>query len=109
MKTMNSNSAPWYRRWIIFGQGAAASFLPALGLMTFETQPGHHFSTFLAFWVEILVGPLKYWVPILLGHPRPDALHPMPGISTWVYAVCLPLTLIHPIKPRLLTGCLTAA
>jgi hypothetical protein len=87
-----------------------ASIVPALVLtQSFETRPGHDFSTFLAFMAELLVGPVKYWVPILLGHPRPDALHPMPGFSTWLYGLCLPLSLAHPIKPRSWTGWVTAA
>jgi hypothetical protein len=107
---MNAHSPTWYRRWFVFGPGVAASVFPALVLMlSFETRPGDYLSTFLAFWVELLVGPVKYWVPILFGNPSPYGLHPMPGALTWLYGVCLPMSLAHPLKPRALTGFVTIA
>lgn len=106
---MAPNSSAWYRRWAIFGLGVAASLPPTLMLTATWASPDWYISTFLAFWVELLAGPVKYWLPVLLGHPRPDVLHPMPGVSTWLYAVCLPLTFAHPLWPRLLTGAVTIA
>ena len=98
----------YYRRWGVFGAGLAASVLPALLLTAAFAHLERWFSTFLAFLVEFLVGPVKYWAPVLLGYPSEYALHPMPGASTWIYLVCLPLTFAHPIKPCFLTGWLTA-
>ena len=95
------------RRWVVFVPGVTASLLPALLLTNVFAQSGHHASTLFAFWIELLIGPVKYWLPVLVGTPSPYALHPMPGNSTWVYLVCLPLTFSHPVKPRLLTGWMT--
>ncbi len=102
---MASKAAGW-RRWAVFGPCAAASVLPALLLTAAWAQPGRYAPTFLAFWAELLVGPVKYW---LLGHPGLPALHPMQGSCTWVYGVCLPLALAHPLRPHVVTGCVTAA
>jgi hypothetical protein len=99
----------WYRRWTVFVPGVIASLLPALLLTNAFAQRGHYLPTLAAFWAELVVGPTKYWLPILLGNPRPDALHPMPGFLTSLYAVCLPLTFAHPLWPRVATGCVTVA
>lgn len=97
------------RRWWLFACGLICSLAPAFLLTHAFAQPGRYLPTLLAFWVEFLVGPVKYWLPVLLGHPAKYGLHPMPGTSTWVYAVCLPLTLTHPIRPCLLTAWLTVS
>jgi hypothetical protein len=83
------------------------SALPALSLTSSFAQSGRFAGTFIAFWVEMLVGPVKFWLPVLLGHPSEYALHPMTGFTTWLYAVCLPLTLAHPVKPRVWSGTIT--
>jgi hypothetical protein len=84
------------------------SVLPALALTNTFAQPGRYCATLLAFWVELLIGPVKYWFPVILGYPSEYARHPMSGASTWVYTVCFLLTLAHPIKPRPLTTWITA-
>jgi hypothetical protein len=98
------------QRWVIFVPGMMASLLPALWLTVAFAQTGQFWRTLAAFWVELLTGPVRYWLPILFGHsmyPEPD---PMSGASIrWVYAVCLALTLAHPIKPHPLTAWITAA
>jgi ABC-type Mn2+/Zn2+ transport system permease subunit len=97
-----------YRRWSLLGAGWAASLLPALLLACTFAQSGWFCSTFLAFWAEILAGPAKYWIPVFSGQPSPYGSHPMTGVTTWVYVVCLPMTFAHPIRPGLLTGFVTA-
>lgn len=95
-------------RFAVFGVGLAASVLPALLLTAGWASPGRTVPTFLAFWTDILAGPVKYWLPVLLGHPTPPGLHPMPGVSTWLYAVCYPLAFAHPLWPRPWTARVTA-
>jgi hypothetical protein len=102
-------SSAWYRRWAVFGPCVAVSLLPALLLTISWANPDNFTFTLGAFWVELLAGPVKYWTPVLAGHPNPYALHPMSGVSTGVYAVCFLLTLAHPVRPRQLTGWVTAA
>jgi hypothetical protein len=104
---MTSHSV--FRRWLIFVPGIVGSFLPALLLTTFWARPGRYWNTLLLFWKELLVGPVNYWVPILLGEPSKYGLHPMAGVSTWLFAVCFLMTLAHPIKPRPLTAVVTSA
>ena len=90
------------RRWVVFVPGVLASVLPALLLaIGFDTE------VFLKLWVELLAGPVKYWLPVLLGQPSEYAHHPMTGFSTWLYCMCLPLTFVHPIKPCVLSGWIT--
>jgi len=97
------------RRWAVFGAGLTASLLPALLLSATWAQPGRFASTLRGFWAEILFGPVTYWLRVLFGHPGPHVIHPMPGVSTWVYAICLPLAFAHPLKPRPFTGWVTVA
>ncbi len=78
-------------------------------LTAFWGQSGRFASTFRAFWVEFLVGPVKYWLLRLSGNLSADVRHPMSGASTWVYCVCLSLILTHLMRPRLLTGCVSTA
>ncbi len=85
----------------------AVSALPALLLTFMFAQPNQYFVSFLSVWADFLVGPLRYWLPVLLGFSSEYSLHPMAGNSTWVYVVCLPLTFVHPLKPHLLTACVT--
>ena len=106
---MERDTVSWWRRWVVFGPGVAASLLPALLLTPTFAHPGRHLSTLFAFWTELLVTPINSWLPVLLGRPSEFALHPMAGASTWVYAVCLPLTTAHLLKPHALTGWVTAA
>jgi len=103
---IEGNSVRGFRRWAVFGSGLLGSLAPTT-LLTCDFAPAGHFGrVFLSFWVEILVGPVKYWLPILLGHPN-DAIHPMSGATIWVYLACFPLILAHPVKPRLLTAWMT--
>ncbi|MBA4063349.1 MAG: hypothetical protein C0501_06485 [Isosphaera sp.] len=108
---MSANVPGRWRRRAVFGPGVAASLMPALLFAAaWGNAGGAGFGpTFLAGWVEFLVGPVKYWVPVLLGHPSPYALHPMTGTSTWLYGACLVLGFAHPLRPGLATGCVTAA
>ena len=102
---MEGNPPKRFKRWAVFGSGLLGSLPPTL-LLTLGSAP--FVPTFLSYWVEILVGPVKYWLPILLGHPSEYAIHPMSGPTIWVYLACLLLMLAHPVKPRLLTAWMTS-
>jgi hypothetical protein len=104
---MSDPPRPAFRRWVLFAPCVLLSALPALLLTTTFAQPGRFAATFFAFWVELLIGPVKYWLPVFLGQPSEFACHPMTGFTTWLYAVCLPLSLAHPVRPRFWTGVIT--
>lgn len=59
--------------------------------------------------IDLLAGPVRYWWPVLMGHPPEYDLHSMAGISTWVYAVCLPLAFAPPARPTPNTAVVTSA
>jgi hypothetical protein len=105
---MEGNPPKGLRRWAVFGSGLVGSLAPTI-LLTFSFAPAGFFvPVFLSFWVEILFGPVKYWLPILLEHPSKYAIHPMSGVTIWVYLACFLLMLAHPVKPRLLTALMTS-
>lgn len=105
---MLANALTLPRRWRVFGPGVVASLLPAVLLTNAFAYTGRYGATLLAFCIELLIGPVKYWLPVVFGYSSEYALHPMSGVSTWVYAVCFALALTHPIKPRPLTAWITA-
>jgi hypothetical protein len=104
---MNWNCNRLFRRWAIFGPGVIVSVLPAFLLTNAFAEPGRYSDTLRAFWIAVLIGPVKYWFSEVFGDAPKYALHPMSGTSLWVYAVCFALTLAHPIKPQLLTAWIT--
>lgn len=95
------------RRWGVVVPAVGASILPAALLTIVFAQPRTVLPTFLSCWVEILVGPLKYWLPFLMGHPIKYSIHPMAGIAIWIYLTCLLLILSHPANPRAATALMT--
>jgi hypothetical protein len=99
-----SDSLGRRRGWVVIASGLGASFVPTMLLTLLFAQAGFAISTFLAFWVEIVVGPVKYWLPILMGHPSRYRIHPMSGITICVYLACLLLIFAHLVKPRLITA-----
>ena len=105
---MISNSHFLFRRWTIFAPGVICSLLPALLLTATFTDVGRYGTILPAFWVELLIGPVKYWATILQGDSIGNTLHPMSGNSLWVYLVCFILALAHPIKPRPCTAWISA-
>src|SRR5687767_706298 len=54
---MERDTVSWWRLWVVFGPGVAASLLPALLLTPPFAHPGRHLSTLFAFWTELLVTP----------------------------------------------------
>ena len=90
------------RRWVVFVPGVLLSVL-----LAFVLAIGLDFEAFWKLWFELLIGPVKYWFPIMLGQHSQNALHPMTGFSTLLCGVCLPLTLAHPIRPCSSTGLLS--
>jgi hypothetical protein len=101
------NLARTLRRWTLFASWLLGSLAPTFLLTLVFHAQGHFVRVFLSFWSEILVGPVKYWLRIMLGHPSEYAIHAMSGATIWVYLVCLVLMLAHPVKPARLTASIT--
>jgi uncharacterized membrane protein len=86
------------RRWLLYFSGLSASVVPAL-LLAAAFGAGARFIAFLNSWIEILVGPVKYWLTIFLGDGKQATLHPMSGLAIGIYLVCLLITFAHPARP----------
>src|SRR4051794_2965211 len=100
-----ANRLAWTsRRWAVIGPTAAASVLPAAHLTLVFARLESAVPTFLTFLAAIVVGPLNYWLPLLTGHSIQYGIHPMAGVTIWVYLTCLLLVFSHPVKPHLVTA-----
>jgi hypothetical protein len=96
-------------RWGLFAAWVGAAVFPAVWLVVMFAPVTLWASTMPRVFADFLAGPVLYWAPALQGGWPEFDLHPMAGLSTWVYAVCVPLAFAHPARPGPFTATVTSA